>query len=79
GHHHDPRTLPDGQRTLTTVIAIADRIAAEVAEGFRLDITNTAIDPAWLDELKFTQQKVEEIKQSLPEKIKEVEVLLTGS
>lgn len=79
GHHHDPSALPSGQRTLSTVIAVADRLSAAVAEGFRLDVTSTEIDPSWLSELKITQQKVEEIKAALSEKIKEVEVLLTGS
>lgn len=79
GHHHDPRALPDGQRTLSTIVALADRISADVAEGFRLDVMDTLLDQSWLDELKITREKVEEIRTSLPEKIKEVEVLLTGA
>lgn len=78
GHHHDPKSLPDGQRTLVTVIAMADRMVAQVAEGFRLDVMSPQVDAGWFDELKMSAQKAEEIKQSLPEKIKEVEVLLAG-
>lgn len=78
GSHHDPKSLPAGQRTLTTVVALADRLAATSAEGFRLDVVDTAIDASWLDEIKATSEKVEEIRRLLPERIKEVEVLLTS-
>lgn len=77
GHHHDPTSLPDGQRTLSTVVAIADRLTAGV-EGFRLDISDASINPSWLDEVKIAPQKVEEIRQLLPQRIEEVEVLLSG-
>lgn len=78
GHHHDPKSLPDGQRTLSTVVYVADRLVASTDNGFHLDIQSTAIDAQWFDDLKINAQKVEEIKKSLPEKIKEVEVMLAG-
>jgi putative nucleotidyltransferase with HDIG domain len=78
GHHHDPKVLPDGQRTLSTVVYVADRLVAGTNNGFRLDIPNTALDGQWLAELKIDVQKVEDIRKALPERIKEVEAMLSG-
>jgi HD-like signal output (HDOD) protein len=65
GHHHDPMKLPEELRTLPMIVYVADRIAADVAGGFRQDLRHTDIDPAILGALKLTPEKVGEVKNQL--------------
>jgi HD-like signal output (HDOD) protein len=70
GFHHRPLELARESRTLVCLVYIADRIAADVAGGFRHDLMNTDIDNAVRDELRLTAEKLAEIKKSLPEQLK---------
>jgi len=56
---------------------VADRIAADVSGGFRLDLVSTEIAPDVLDMLKLTTQKITELKAELPAHLKTVESMLT--
>lgn len=76
GYHHRPLDLPKENRTLVCIIYVADRIAAEVAGGFRHDLMSLEIDPAVRDELKLTVEKIGEIRKALPEQIKNAANLL---
>ncbi len=76
GHHHNPLALPADSRTLTCLVHVADRLAAESAQGFRLDIVSTEIDAAVLGELKLGSEKLSEIRQEIPTHLKNVETLL---
>jgi GTP cyclohydrolase II len=58
-------------------VYIADHIAATLNLGFRLDIADTAIDPAVLEDLGVTEAQVNEIIRELPAKIEEAESLLS--
>jgi putative nucleotidyltransferase with HDIG domain len=77
GHHHNPMELSPETRTLPALVYIADRIAAEVSGGFRLDIVSTDAAPEVMDVLKLTPQKVAELKAELPEHLKTVESMLS--
>lgn len=79
GSHHAPMSMPEDSRTLPALVYIADRLAAEAEQGFRIDLTNLACDPAVLDTLKLPQAKVDELKASLPDQIIEVQAILTGT
>ncbi|MEK6701583.1 MAG: HDOD domain-containing protein [Planctomycetota bacterium] len=70
GFHHRPLELAQGSRTLVCLVHIADRIAAEVAGGFRQDLANFDIEPAVRDEIKLTVEKLAEVKKALPEQLK---------
>jgi HD-like signal output (HDOD) protein len=70
GYHHRPLEIAAENRTLVCLVHIADRIAAEVAGGFRHDLMSTEIDAAVRDEIKLTAEKLAEIKKALPEQIK---------
>jgi HD-like signal output (HDOD) protein len=77
GHHHNPSALPAESRTLPALIYIADRIAAEVSGGFRLDLLSTDIAPEVLDILKLTKQKIDDLRLELPAHLKSVESMLS--
>jgi putative nucleotidyltransferase with HDIG domain len=77
GYHHHPLDLPPDLRTLPCIVYIGDRLAAEVAQGFRLDLLSTQIAEPILDTLKLTAEKVNQLRQDLPNHLKSVESMLT--
>ncbi len=76
GYHHRPLELAKELRTLVCIVHIADRIAAGVPGGFRLDVMSTDVDAAVLDELKLTSDAVEQIRQKLPDRVQEVMAMM---
>lgn len=78
GCHHAPMSIPEDSRTLPALVYVADRLAAEAEEGFRLDLQDLACDPAVLDVLKLTTNKLDELKGTLPDQIIEIQSILTG-
>lgn len=72
GYHHRPMELPAETRTLTALVYIADRLAADCSKGFRLDLTSTEIDPQVCDALRLSADKLAELKKKLPEHLKNV-------
>lgn len=77
GRHHDPLSLPQESRMLTAIAYVADRLAADIEAGFRLDLPDTTIDPAVLEELDLSAAALEDIRAELPSKIDEAEALLS--
>jgi HD-like signal output (HDOD) protein len=77
GFHHKPLEAPVEARTLPCVIYIADRVAAEVGQGFRLDLPKTDVDSAVFDHLKLTNETLTQLKNDLPEHLKSVESMLS--
>jgi HD-like signal output (HDOD) protein len=73
GHHHDPLSLPSGNRMLATVVHVADIMSAECKYGFRADLPLTLIDPHVLEELRITAPTLESIKSALPRIFDEVQ------
>lgn len=76
GFHHRPMEIAVENRTLTAIVHIADRMAAETGQGFRQDLLSTTIDPAILDHVKLTQEKTAELKTQLAAQLKDVTALL---
>lgn len=76
GHHHDPFELPEGQRTLACVVHVADRLAAKLGQGYRLDVKDTTIDPRAMAEIGLTPEQLAPLSASLPERLQEVKRLL---
>lgn len=76
GFHHKPMQLPAETRTLTALIHIADRFAADMGAGFRQDLVSTAIAPEILDTLKITGDRLEELRKQVAEQAKDVSALL---
>jgi len=65
GYHHRPMELSFETRTLSCIVYIADRVAAEVGTGFRQDLMDLTPDPAVLDTLRLTNEKLADIKAQL--------------
>jgi len=65
GYHHRPLEVPTENRTLVSIVYIADRLAADTGLGFRQDLLNTTIDPAVLEFLKLPVEKLNEIRTTL--------------
>jgi putative nucleotidyltransferase with HDIG domain len=76
-HHHSPMDLSYDQRALPAIVYVADRLAAEVGGGFRLDLTSTEICPEVRDSLKLTTQLIDDLRRDLPEHLKSVESMLS--
>jgi HD-like signal output (HDOD) protein len=77
GYHHRPMELSSDNRTLSCIVYVADRLAAETGQGFRQDLLNTDIDGAVRDELKLSNAKIDELRKSLNENLKELTQLLS--
>lgn len=76
GHHHNPLALPEERRTLPAIVYIADRLAARVGSGFRLDLLNTDIGPAVLEALHLSPETLAQVEAELPEALQEVKRVL---
>ena len=76
GFHHNPLELPAESRTLTTIVHIADRLAAEAAAGFRLDLPSLEVGADVRDAIKLSSEKFEELRKNLPAALKNVGNLL---
>jgi len=72
-HHHAPLELPADSRTLTTIVYIADRIAALCGYGFRTDLMSLDFDPDVIAVLNLTTEQIESIKERLPQSFDEIE------
>ena len=75
GFHHHPQDLPEGSRTLASLVYIADRITKQLELGFTGDVESDEIDPAIKADLKLTQQDLDEIAAKLPEAIEEAQAI----
>jgi HD-like signal output (HDOD) protein len=76
GYHHRPMELPFENRTLASLIYVSDRIAGDLNQGFRLDLMNTNIDPAVLEHLKLTNERVQETKNQVLANLKDLTTLM---
>ena len=76
GFHHRPLEAPVEARTLPAVVYVADRLAAETGQGFRLDLANLDINPDVMELLKLTGNDLNSFRQEMPERLKSVESML---
>jgi HD-like signal output (HDOD) protein len=77
GYHHNPMDLPSGSRNMACIVYVADRLAGGLEdEPFRLDLPSLDIDGSVMDELGLTDEKVEDIRDVLPEQVEDVSLLL---
>lgn len=76
GFHHRPLEVPSENRTLTALIYVADRLAADTGMGFRQDLMNTNVEPEILDFLKLTPEKLSEVRTQLATQAKDVSGIL---
>ena len=77
GRHHDPMSLAAENRTLTSVVHVADCIAAGLNLGYRLDVVDPVVSAEILDDIALTQAQVNSVAEDLPEQMEEAEALMT--
>ncbi|MEM1330428.1 MAG: HDOD domain-containing protein [Planctomycetota bacterium] len=77
GFHHRPMELPSENRTLTSVVYVADRLVAELGEGFRLDILSTEIDTEVRQDLGLSEDQLESIRKALPDHLADMQSLVS--
>jgi len=73
GHHHDPMALPERSRMLTSLVYIADRLAAEHGFGFRGDLPSLEVDPAMFDDVGMTPSQYVAVRELLPNAYEDVQ------
>ena len=78
GYHHRPMDLPFEKRTLTSIVHIADVLAKQLELGFTGDVECEQLNPEILEELKITQDMIDEIIEALPEAIEETKTMMSG-
>jgi putative nucleotidyltransferase with HDIG domain len=78
GHHHNPTELPATSRPLASIVHIADRLVAQLNQGFRGDLRTSEIDANLVNELGLGLEHIEAIKTRLPQAIKEIEATFAG-
>lgn len=77
GYHHRPLELPADNRTLASMVYVADRLSARGGYGFRLDVPSDEISAEVLEDLKLGSADVEEIMARLPAQLEQVSSLLS--
>ncbi len=76
GSHHAPMGLPAEGRTLCCLVYAADRLAASADVAYRLDLPDLEFDPDVLSAVSISIEQVEQVRQSLPAHVEEVQALL---
>jgi HD-like signal output (HDOD) protein len=76
GFHHRPLDLESGGRRLACVVAVADRLAGEREDGFRLDIIDLTIDSGVMEEIGLTAERLATIRERLGEAIEDAQAML---
>ena len=76
GYHHRPSEASAESRRLVSIVHVADRLATQVAGGFRLDLPQLTIDPAAIEELGLDGDKLTTIKEQLVEAIESMDTSL---
>ena len=58
GYHHRPLDLAAENRTITTIVSIADRMAGALENGCRLDLPSLDVDSSVLDAVKLSREQL---------------------
>ena len=79
GFHHHPNDLAEQNRTLTSLVHVADIMCAKLEIGFTRSVETDQFQSELLDQLKLTQQQLEEVQEAVPEAMQEASALLSDS
>lgn len=72
-HHHDPTDLSGDEASIPWIIHVADRYAASITGGFRLDLPELDINPASYDAIGLGPVALDELAGGLSACIDEIE------
>jgi HD-like signal output (HDOD) protein len=67
GHHHEPATLSDINRTLVTLVFVADTICCQANCGFNLTALQQKLEDGQIDHIKIDSLLIERTKTQLPQ------------
>ncbi|MEL6329085.1 MAG: HDOD domain-containing protein [Planctomycetota bacterium] len=73
GFHHEPARAPEAHRTLTNLIAVADRVVAGMGVGFRLDIQDAEPTAEMLEAIGLSAERLESMAEKLDEIVQNLE------
>lgn len=76
GFHHNPESLSVELRNLARLIQLADIISCQEQIGFYLTAQDGVVTEEMLESLGITPEQLQEIQESLPEKVAEAEAAL---
>lgn len=79
GWHHVPLQAPKMQRTLVTMVHVADQLVANHQPGFPFDAPFSGIDDDALDQLQLTRGQLDTITADLPAAVAEVTAFLSAT
>ncbi|MEX0652799.1 MAG: HDOD domain-containing protein [Phycisphaeraceae bacterium] len=79
GFHHRPMELQPANRTLTSLVHLADVLAARMEMGFTGTVETREISPNLLEQLKLTSASLDEVCQALPEAVDEAQALFSDA
>lgn len=77
-HHHDPSDLAGDESSIPWVVHVADRMAASVTGGFRLDLTDLKLNPGCHDAIGIGPVALESLEGALPACIEEIELSMAA-
>ncbi len=77
GWHHRPLELPASERTLVTLVHVADRLVVDMKPPFLLDARSSEISDAALDHLRMGREQLAEIAAVLPAAVEEAQAFLS--
>jgi HD-like signal output (HDOD) protein len=78
GFHHRPLSLDPESRTLTSLVHVADILAAKQCIGFTGTVPTLEISADVLDELKLTPASLDEISANIPQAFEVADSLLSS-
>ena len=79
GFHHHPMDLMERNRTLTSLVHIADVLAAECELGFSRGLESREIDQNLLESLNLNREMLDDVTRQLPEAMEEAKVIFSSA
>ena len=76
GHHHDPLALGRDIRTLTTLVHLADTLAAQSGIGYTGTVDQSEVAPDVLDDARLTTKQLDQVSEQIPEAYEVADQLL---
>lgn len=78
GHHHDPLSAPEECRTLACLVCIADRLSAQIGDGYRLDLISAEIPDEVLSVVGLTTEQINEWLPEIADAVSQGELPMTA-
>jgi HD-like signal output (HDOD) protein len=78
GFHHHPQDLAPANRTLTSLVHLADIMAAQQEVGFCRGVEQTELEPEVLGRLGLSEKNIQEVAEQMPNAINEARAIFSG-